>query len=569
MARPLATDMISRYTAAKTQRNMHENDWRMASAYCLPRHYSAWTHDGIPNYGGATSAVQTRRVSYDSTGVLALPKYVAILERLATPHSMVWHNVVANDRSLMRKSRVRAYYEELNRMLYTQRYAHRANFRRSSAEVYAQLGVYGTGPVYTGQRTPNALSRTPSLLYKACPLRDIFILLNDEGEVDTVFRRFYLNVRQFKQKFPNDPLPKCMAGSVIDGKAPDDNKYWEFFHVVQPRTDHDPMALDSRRHPIVSSYVCVAEQEYVGDESGFRSMPYLTPRTMTESGDAYGFSPAMQALPALGTASAMKKTILKQGQKAADPVLLAHDDGVMNGPVDLRPGAVNYGGVDKQGRKMIQALDGGNFNIATELLQEERRDINDSFFVTLFQILTETPEMTATEVMERVAEKAALLSPTMGALQSEFLGPCLEREIDILIEMGKIADRANAPGLQMPPELIEAQGEYEIIYTSPMAKAMYAEEISGFMRSVEMATNLVNATKDPSHLDHFNFDTAIPEIADYLAVPSRWMNDEERKGAIKDSRDEQAQESEIIQNAGPIAGALKAAQGLQQGTEAP
>ena len=35
--------------------------------------------------------------------------------------------------------------------------------------------------------------------------------------------------------------------------------------------------------------------------------------------------------------------------------------------------------------------------------------INDAFLVTLFQILTETPEMTATEVIERTREKGALL----------------------------------------------------------------------------------------------------------------------------------------------------------------
>lgn len=540
----------------------------MASAYCLPRHYSAWNHDGIPNFQGQSSINQTRRVAYDSTGVLALPKYTAILERMATPHSMVWHNLAASDRSLMRKAKVREYYEQLNRLMYNQRYVGRANFRRSSAETYGQLGVYGTGPLYLGNRTPNALYKEPSFIYKSCPLRDIYILLNDESEVDTVIRRFWLNVRQFQQKFPNEPIPMPLQNEIKGGKQPDDNKYFEFIHIVHPRSDLDPMALDARRHAMVSSYVCVESQTYVGQESGFRSMPYITPRTMTESGDAYGFSPAMQALPALGTASAMKKTILKQGQKAADPVLLAHDDGVMNGPVDLRPGSVNYGGVDKNGKKLIQTLDGGNFQIATELLMEERRDINDSFFVTLFQILTETPEMTATEVMERVAEKASLLSPTMGALQSEFLQPLLEREIDLLIEMGKIADRPNAPGLQMPPELIEAQGEYEIIYTSPMAKAMYADEISGFMKSVELAKGLADVTQDPKHLDHFNFDNAIPEIADYLAVPSRWMNDENQKKALADGRAEQQQESQLIENAGPIAGAMKAAQDMQQGQPA-
>lgn len=555
MARPLASDEIVRYNEAKTARNPNENDWRMASAYCLPRHYSSWTHDNVANYGNQ-GAAQTRRIAYDSTGALALPKYAAILERLATPYPQRWHGLQATNKALMRSNRVRDYFDTLGQLLFDKRYVARAMFRQSIAEVYTSLGCYGTGPIYLGQRSPNALSRTPSLLYKACPLRDVFVLLNDEGEVDTVFRRFFLNVRQFKQKFPNEPLPMCMASSVANGAKPKENDYKEFVHVVHPRTDHDPEALDARRHPIVSSYICVPDQAYVGEEQGFRSMPYLTPRTFTEPGDPYGYAPSLQALAAMGTASSIKKTHLRQGQKAVDPVLLAHDDGVMN-PVDLRPGAINYGGVNKQGQKLIMALDAGNFQVSEKMMEDERRDINDSFFVNLFQILIETPEMTATEVVERTAEKSALLAPTMGRLQSELLGPMIERELDVLEEMGLLPE--------MPPELKEAQGDYQIIYTSPMAKGMYAEEVSGFMRAVEMAMNVANATQNPKYLDHFNFDTAIPEISDYMAVPARWMNDDEAKKQLADQRDKQMQEQQVMQNAAPIAGALKTAQQMQQG----
>lgn len=561
MARKPADDVIAQYQLAKNMRSPHEADWRIASAHVLPRHYSAWQNEGPPQ-PMAPGAPQLRRVAYDSTGALALPKYVAVLERMATPHQTMWHNVMASDRSLMRIYRVRQYFEELNRMLMTMRYQYRANFRRSSLETYTQLGTYGTGPMYLGQRRPNALSKELGFIYKSCPLKDVFIFLNDEGEVDTVFRRFWLNFRQFKQKWPNAPVPPCFEAEA-KSSSPREDVYKEFLHVVCPRTDLDPEALDARRHPIVASYICVADKIYVGDEEGFRSMPYLTPRTETESGEAYGFSPAVRAIPALGSASAMKKTILRQGQKAVDPVLLAHDDGILNGPVDLRPGAINYGGIDRQGRQLIKELQTGNLNIGVDLLAEERKDINDSFFVTLFQILMETPEMTAAEVYERVAERMTLLAPTMGALQTEYLGPGIDREIDLLIEMGKIATNPRMPGLQMPPELIEAQGDYQIVYTSPMAKAMYAEEIGGFQRTVQMAMDLAKQTGDNSHLDHFEFDVAIPEIADYQAVPSRWMKDPTKMEQQRAARTEDADASQLIENIGGIAGAAKVAGELQ------
>ena len=548
MSRQTPEDVIKLYEQAKSMRSVHENDWRMAAAYCLPSHYSAWQTDGPAAYFQRSAAA--RRVAFDTTGTRSLPKYVSILERLATPAGQKWHGLVPSDTSLRKKRRVRAYFDELAELMFKFRYHPRARFRVSTNEVYTSMGVYGNGPLYIGERSPTRLSPQRGFKYVACPLRDVFMLVDDEGELHCAFRRFWLNVRQFKIKFPDAPLPTQMQ-SEAKKPNPNENTYFEFVHYVCPRdaASYDPSALDVRRHAISGSYLCVKSKEYTGDETGYRSMPYKIPRTATVAGDPYGYSPAVMALAALGGASAMKKTNLKQGNKAVDPVLLAHDDNVMNGEVDLRPGAVNYGGVDKQGRALIQPLRTGDFRVGEALLQDERRDIEDSFFVTLFQILTDTPEMTATEVMERVAEKAALLSPTMGRLQSEMLGPMIEREIDLLDEMGMLPD--------MPPELVEAEGEYEVVYTSPLAKSMYAEEVSGFMRAVEMALNIANATQDMSQLDHFNFEDALPEIADYMAVPARWMNGLEALEQKRETRNAQAQEAELLKNAPALASAAK------------
>lgn len=551
MARPKVEDVVKRYENAKNMRSRHENDWRLASAYCLPRHYNAWRTDG-PSFFGGGSTDAVKRIAYDSTGVRSLPKYVAVLEQIATPHRMKYHALTASNQDLMRIRRVKEYYDEVTNLLFKMRYSPTAYFIQAAAEVYASIGTYGTGPCYLGRRTPNALSRVPSFFYRSCHLKDIYILVNDQGEVDTVMRRFWLNKRQFEQKFPEQALPKSIA-TTTDA----DGDFFEFIHVVQPREDHDPTSLGVNRHPIVGSYIAVKDETYVGEEEGYRSIPYLTPRTFTESDDPYGFSPAQRALPALGTASSIKKTTLKQGQKAADPVLLAHDDGVMNGPVDLRPGAVNYGGVDSQGRRLIQSLETGNFSVSEKILQDERADIEDSFFVFIFRLLEENREMTATEVVERAAKETALLSPTMGRLQSEWIAKFVDRELDMADEMGMMP--------QMPPELIEAKGEYENLYTSPMAKNIYAEETSGFMRAVEMSLNIVNATQDQSHLDHFDFDVAIPEISSNMAVPARWMTDMETKKARAEERAAQQEQQQLVENAGPIAGALKAAQGSEDG----
>lgn len=550
MPRQPAGERVKLFGEAKALRSNHENDWRLASAHCLPAQYASWQQMDQPHTQPNHAAA--RRVAYDTTGARSLPKYVSILERLATPSGQKWHTLMPSDTSLRKKQRVRNYFDVLGDKMFRMRYHPQARFRTTSNEVYASMGVYGNGPMFLGQRRRSAISAQAGFSYIASPMRDTYFLVDDEGNLITVFRRFWLNVRQFRLKFPDDPMPTVMK-SEANKPTPSENAYFEFVHDVTVRGlgDHDPQALDARRHPVVGSYICVKGDEYVGDETGYASIPYIIPRTATVSGDAYGNSPAVLALAALGGASAMKKTQLKQGNRAADPVLLGYDDGILNGDVDLRPGAYNPGGVNKEGRELLKVLPTGDFRIGEALLQSEQADIEDSFFVTLFRMLRDTPQATATEIIEEAAEKAALLSPTMGRLQGEFLGPTISREIDLMAEMGELPE--------MPPELKEAEGEYEVVYTSPMAKSLYSEEISGFARSVEMATNVANATQDPSALDHFNFDEAIPEISDYMAVPARWMNSEDQTAAVRDGRAKQAEEAQMMQNASGLAAAAKTA----------
>ena len=136
------------------------------------------------------------------------------------------------------------------------------------------------------------------------------------------------------------------------------------------------------------------------------------------------------------------------------------------------------------------------------MMEHEAALINDAFLVTLFQILTETPQMTATEVIERTNEKGILLAPTIGRQQSEYLGPLIDRELDVLAAQNLLPP--------MPPRLREAQGEYEVRYDSPLARAQRAQEAAGFIRTVETVKELVNITQDTSLLDPFDFLTAIP-----------------------------------------------------------
>jgi len=164
--------------------------------------------------------------------------------------------------------------------------------------------------------------------------------------------------------------------------------------------------------------------------------------------------------------------------------------------------------------------------------------------------------MTATEVLERTREKGILLAPTVGRQQDEYLGPLIEREVDVLLQL-----RLLPPP---PPALVEANGEYTIEYDSPMSRAARAEEAAGFARTLEQATNVVNVTQDPSLLDHFDFDTALPEIAEINGTPFRWMASPDKIAKRRQDRQNQIDTQTAIQAAPGAAALMKAGAAVQQ-----
>ncbi len=482
----------------------------------------------------------------DATGMASLGKFSAICDSLSTPRNMIWHTLAANDDYLNGKREIRLWFEQVNRILFKYRYSPHANFASQNQMNFRNLGAYGNAGMFIDEFDGTQFGQVRGIRYMSMPLGELFFHENHQKVVDGVCRWFRLTARQAYQKW-GDRIPETLKVPLEQNSE----MLFNFLHRICPRTDYDPGRLDDKGKPWASYYISL-EGRTLLSEGGYRSFPMAISRYEQAAGETYGRSPAMSVLPSLKTLNAQKVTFLKQGHRAADPVLLTGDDGIID--FSLRPGALNKGGVNADGRPMVHVLPAGQIQISKEMMAEEKAIIQDAFLVTLFQILTETPQMTATEVIERTNEKGILLAPTVGRQQSEYLGPMIARELTILAEQ-----RLLPP---MPPLLREAGGEYEVTYTSPLARAMRAQEASGFFRSVEMVKELVAVTQDPSLLDGFDFDTAIPVIAmDINGVPPSWMASDQQISLKRQNRAKAQARQEQIQ-AAPAAAAMMKAQAV-------
>lgn len=537
----IAEEVCREYAQMSADRSNFESHWTEIAERVIPAHSKLFQQNSF----SGTKGEKRNEYIYDSTAAIALNRFSSILDSLLTPRNQTWHRILPSDRNLQKDRQVRLWFEEVNRILFKFRYAAKANFSSQNQQNYKSLGAYGTGCMFIDD-----MAGEPGIRYRNCHLGEVYFAENHQGMVDKVLRYFPLSARQAKQKW-GDVLPQVIKDAA--NKSPE--KEYFFFHCVKPRKDRDVERRDYKGMSYASYYVA-EEGKTLLSEGGYNTMPFPVSRYEQMPGEVYGRSPAMDVLPAIKTLNEQKKTVLKQGHRTVDPVLLAHDDGIVDS-FSMRPGAINAGGISADGRALVQPLAVGNIAIGKDLMDDERLVINDAFLVTIFQILSETPQMTATEVMERTREKGILLAPTIGRQQTEYLGPMIERELDILARQGQLPP--------MPEVLIEAQGDYRIEYDSPLSRAQRAEEASGLMRSVETALQVVNVTQNPEPLDFYDWDVIIPEISEIQGVPARWMRDPQMVAQMRQGRADQAARQETIQAAPAGAAMIKAAAAAQKG----
>jgi hypothetical protein len=524
------------------QRATFDQHWREIAERILPRSnlFQRYQERGEK---------ATERV-FDATATLALERFSAAMESMLTPRTQRWHKLRTLDAGMADNPAVKSYLDSVTEILFNARYAPTANFASQTNEAYMSLGAFGTGAMFIDEMMGQGLR------YRAVHLSELYIAENHQGVIDTVYRKFPMTLRQFAQRFGQDKMSQRQKG-MLDK---DPEQCIDIIHAVHPNDEMEDRKKNYRGMPIASCYVNVETREVV-DEGGFRTMPYAVGRYVTAPKEVYGRSPAMTVLPDIKMLNEMSKVSIRAAHKMVDPPLLLQDDGALQA-FDLRPGALNYGGVDEQGRQLVHAMTpSGRIDIGLEMMDQRRKVINDAFLVTLFQILVDAPNMTATEAMLRAQEKGALLAPTMGRQQSEFLGPLIERELDILARAGNLPP--------MPRELMEMGAEVDIEYVSPLNRAQRADEGVAILRTLESVASL--AQIDPSVMMVFDPMLIARELAEINGVPQKVLRTTEQVDEMKAAAEQAAQAQALLQ-AAPILGKTTADLARAQqlaGTEQP
>ena len=354
----------------QTRRSMFAGQWEEVAQLILPNSRNTFFYQ---NYN--TPGVKKTQQQVDATGALALHRFCAIADSLVTPRNMFWHGLQGDD-YVMKDRATRLWFENTTKLLFRHRYASTANFASQNYNNWQSLGAFGNSTMYIDKFDNRWHGGGMGLRYKSVPLGETFFGENHQGRVDRMIRWFKLTAYQAAQKWGEDALPDNIRAKLTS----DQTTLFSFLHCVKPRDDdYDPQALDERAMPFTSYYVSIEGQCLMQPESGYRVFPFAVSRYDQAPGEVEGRGPAQIVLPSLKTLNAQKITFLKTGHRAADPVLLIADDGLVG--MDLRPGAMNKGGVTSDGRPLVHTLPVGDIQISEKMMGEERGIIDDVFLV--------------------------------------------------------------------------------------------------------------------------------------------------------------------------------------------
>ena len=527
-----AAQIVTRYQRLLTRRANFDLLVDEVAEFVLPHRGSIRRRELSAQVPGEK---QTTRL-FDATGAEANRLLAASMQGSLTSSAIPWFHLKTREDYLNKIKRVQDWLEDTEQRLYLA--FRQSNYYAETVEVYLDLGAFGTGCMYIGEREPMGEAVFGGFLFRAHPFGSYVLGEGPDGMVDTLMRQQVMTERTCVVQWGRDKVGERIR--VIYDKSPDEPV--TILHAVYPRKERDEGRYDNGNMPYASCYVDL-DGKYLIDEGGFRDFAYVVPRWEKTAGEEYGRGPGMLALPDIRTLNRGDEMVLDAAGMAIRPPTTSVVDAIL-GEIDLTPGGHTY--LEQQGA--LAFLDTkARFDVAQVLTEDRRARVQRIFFWEQLQ-LQQGKVMTATEVERRWDTMRRVLGPTLGRLESEFLNRIIDRCFAIMLRRGAF--------LPPPPELDGA--DLDIEYEGPLARSQKSSRLS----ALEQATSLLMPLMaDPEVAavvkENLDLDAMVRDVWQTAGAPSQWLTSTEGRDAKRQQRMEQQrmqQQLAMIEQAASAAG---------------
>jgi hypothetical protein len=434
--------------------------------------------------------------------------------------SRPWFRLESSDKAVQRLEHVQMWLDYVQNQMYS--VLAMSNFYTKIHDFYNDEGGFGNAVIMCEPDFNKIVRFTLVTPGQYC------FAEGPDGTVDTLYRRYPMRAINVLNTWPG-------CSDEVKNLAKKKPYAWvEVVHAIEPNRQRDPNKIDYNNMPYSSCYWEHKKTEKFLSKGGYQERPFAVGRWETNDVEAYGTGPGHVALGLVRMLQSMQKSSLKAIHKEVDPPLRVPP--TLKDVLNTLPGGVNYTASQDPAQAIARLYD-INFDYKGVEYKIERIQamLHTIFKRDLFLLITDRPEMTATEVMERSQEKLIMLGPVTERQLPDVLEPMLSRVFNIMARLGMI-----------PPPPMEIAGRpLKIDYISLLAQAQKMMGLQGLRSYVDMAR--MSAEVSPESIVKTNFNFVLDEYAAGLALPPQVTRTDDEVNAIIEMQQKQAQMMEEIE----------------------
>lgn len=480
---------------------------------------------------------------YDNTGPQSLELFAGMMMSILFNTEEPWFEHTAGDEDLDNQEHIRSYLQKVTRVVHN--VLANSNFYNEAHEMLLDLGSVGTN-IFGIEEDEEDIVR-----FFAKFIGEGYIGEDARGKVDEVYLVYEYTARQLLTEYGMDVLPK----EVKKALEKDAEKKFTMIVAIYPvsRKNKKP---NTKGHTYYSHHVMPEENAELR-VGGFESFPYPTPRFSKATGEIYGRSPAMVALPEVKVLNKMVEITLAASEKVMDPPLQAPDDGFIT-QINTFPASISFYRAGSNDR-IEPIFNNAQVDFGFQMIEQKQNKIRDAFYINQMMLPQKSGNPnTAYTDSQHVEQSMRFMGSFAARMQKEMLQPTIDRVTDICFKRGLLKKS------EIPKEL---QGKnFRVKYTSFIARAQRVGTLQNIMRFYASAEPLVQA--DPGNRFYFSGAGGIRTIAAILGTPQQLLNSDEDVAKMKQA-EAQAQQQQLQAQQGQaqadtlqkVAGAAKNIQG--------
>lgn len=458
---------------------------------------------------------------YNSRGVHALNVSAAGFQAYTANRQSIWAKLYLGD---FNSVIVKRWLEACEKLLYAE--FNQTRFYDALGEMNPDMHSIGNGYILT-EEDP----KTGRILFLCRHPLACYIAENAKGDVDTIHEDVYMT---YKAAFDRFGEKLSQAKKAAAKKTP--FEFTTIRHVVMPR---DERYIKRAERPIhegmefLSIWYDSDDNEII-DIGGYWEMPFIVGRYAKNGSEAYGHAPGHYALGDILGAIQMTKSRIKLGQLISDPTLIVPQE--LEGDDTVLPAGRIYTTRDTQ--RIEPLILGANYPITVDNEQRQEQAINEHFNVQLYLMLqSATKEMTAREVIERMGEKAAVLSHVTGRYTAEVLQPLVIRTFNLMYRSGRLP-----PAPPQVAEAVKAGQTLKIEFNGFLAQIQRKYYQSGGVNATIEYTNAI-AGLFPESKDLVKGDELMREALETGQTPATVIRDDKELAALRQAKAEAQQQA--------------------------